>query len=456
MLLNAFVVLVLLLAPASSSQFLVSTPPQSDFTLQSGQATTERISLASDGTQGDSYSFNSSISADGRYVAFESIATNLGSGNTSQKGDIFVRDRQTGQTEWISPSPSGSFGDGISAGPCISADGRYVVFESDATNLVSGDINGRRDIFLRDRQTDLTELISLTSTGTQSNNDSTESCVSADGRYVVYQSLATNLIPGDTNNANDLFLRDRQTGLTELISQTPGGTYSNDSSSRPIISEDGRFVVFDFAATDLVSIDINGKRDIFLRDRQIHTTEIISLNSEETQSNNSSMSSTLSADGRYVVFGSSASNLIPGDFNNSNDIYLRDRLTGQTGLISQSSDGTQGNSDSWSPSISADGRFISFGSTATNLVTADINGENDIFLYDRQAGLTKLISQSSDGTRGNSYSRSPSISAHGRFVVFYSASTNLVPADTNEVDDVFLRDLWGGSSNSLFLPVIIR
>jgi Tol biopolymer transport system component len=157
-----------------------------------------------------------------------------------------------------------------------------------------------------------------------------------------------------------------------------------------------------------------------------------------------------------VVFGSLATNLVPGDSNNSNDVFLRDRLTGQTVVISQSSDGTQGNSDSWTPSISADGRFVSFSSAATNLVTADNNGEIDIFLYDRQTGQTELISQSSDGTRGNSYSRSPSISAHGRFVVFFSASTNLVPADTNEVDDVFLRDLWGGSSNNLFLPVIIR
>jgi hypothetical protein len=457
MLLKVFAVLVLILTLDAGTQIKVASPAQPDLPLQAADATTECISLTSDETEGDGYSGKSSVSADGRFVAFQSYSTNLVSDDTNSASDVFVRDRQTGVTEWISLTESGTFGDADSGGPAISSDGRYVAFWSDATNMVSGDTNNRRDIFLRDRQMGVTEFISLDSLETKSNSFSDEPSVSGDGRYVVYHSFADNLTAEDNNGSYDVFLRDRQTGQTELISKNTGGAYSNGNSYRPDISTDGRYVVFESVATNMgVSNDTNNRLDIFLRDRQMSTTEMVSLNSDGIQGNGGSWFSSLTSDGRYVVFSSHATNLVLGDHNDKEDIYMRDRQTGQTWLISKSSDGSSGNQGSVNPSISANGRFITFGSTATNLVNGDVNGVTDVFLHDHLNNQTSLISQSPEGTWGNDRSWDVSISDHGRFVVFSSGSTNLVPTDTNAVDDIFLRNLWGESYDRLYLPITIN
>jgi Tol biopolymer transport system component/Ca2+-binding RTX toxin-like protein len=416
---------------------------------------TRRVSVASDGIQGNSGSGSHSISADGRYVAFDSYASNLVSGDTNSTGDIFIKDLQTGTTKRISVASDGTQGNNDSYYPSISADGRYVAFLSSATNLVSGDTNGVNDIFVKDLQTGTTKRISVASDGTQGNDQSynpsnpSNPSISADGRYVTFNSSATNLVSGDTNGAPDIFVKDLQTGTTKRISVASDGTQGNDGSSNPSISPDGRYVAFSSGASNLVSGDTNGVNDIFVKDLQTGTTRRISVASDGTQGNDGSSGPSISADGRYVAFNSTATNLVSGDTNGVNDIFVKDLQTGTTKRISVASDGTQGNDGSSNPSISADGRYVAFTSFASNLVSGDTNNNTDIFVKDLQTGTTKRISVASDGTQGNSYSYISSISADGRYVAFISEARNLVSGDTNNATDIFVHDL---SNNNL--PVV--
>jgi Tol biopolymer transport system component len=345
-------------------------------------------------------------------------------------------------TELVSVSSAGVQGNSSSYGtPSISADGRYVAFYSPASNLVSGDTNGSVDIFVRDRQTGTTELVSVSSSGVQGNGSSYSPSISADGRYVAFYSLASNLVTADTNLYEDVFVRDRQAGTTERVSVSSAGAQGNSSSYTPSISADGRYVAFRSYATNLVSGNVNGYSDIFVRDRQTGTTTRVSVANAGYEGNNDSSSPSISADGRYVAFASLASNLVSGagDTNGVEDIFVRDRQTGTTERVSVSSAGTQGNGASSSPSISADGRYVAFYSLASNLVSGDTNGTFDIFVRDRQTGTTELVSVSSSGVQGNSASSSPSISADGRYVAFYSPASNLVSGDTNGSADIFVR-----------------
>src|SRR5213078_1257125 len=238
---------------------------------------TARVSVDSAGTQGNSSSRAPALSADGRFVAFQSDATNLVVGDTNGKTDVFVHDRQTGPTERVSvASGGGRLGTGGSGGffafPSLSADGRLVAFQSDATNLVAGDTNGATDLFVHDRQTGTTERVSVASGGRQGNGFSAGPVLSADGRFVAFYSTATNLVAGDTNGATDVFVHDRQTGTTERVSVAPGGTQGNGSSAGPVLSADGGLVAFHSTATNLVAGDANGAYDVFVHDRAVSTT----------------------------------------------------------------------------------------------------------------------------------------------------------------------------------------
>jgi Tol biopolymer transport system component len=343
----------------------------------------ERVSLATDGTQGDSDSSGNdspSISADGRYVAFDSLSSNLVPGDTNGFSDVFVRDRQTNTTTRVSLATDGTQGDSYSDNPSISADGRYIAFRSNASNLVPGDTNGTEDIFVRDRQTNTTTRVSVASDGTQGNDFSDNPSISADGRYVAFESYASNLVPGDTNATYDIFVRDRQTNTTTRVSVASDGTQGNNGSSYPSISADGRYVAFASIAGNLVPGDTNGLYDIFVRDRQTNTTTRVSVATDGTQGNDYSLNPHISADGRYIAFESAASNLVPGDTNGTNDIFVRDRQTNTTTRVNVASDGTQGNGYSAFSSISADGRYVAFASYANNLVPGDTNGAYDVFV----------------------------------------------------------------------------
>ncbi len=403
--------------------------------------TTERVSVATGGGQTTGgHSYIPAISADGRFVAFSSDATNLVSGDTNGFRDIFVHDRLTGTTERVSVSTGGTEADGVSETPAISADGRFVAFYSDATNLVSGDTSGVSEIFVHDRQTGTTERVSVAMGGAEANGGSLYAAISADGRFVAFYSDANNLVSSDTNGRGDIFVHDRQTGTTERVSITTGGIQADGYSFRPVISADGRFVAFDSDATDLVSGDTNGTTDVFVHDRQTGTTERVSVATGGTEANSTSDTPAISADGRFVAFRSFADNLVSGDTNADTDIFVHDRQTGTTERVSVATGGTEANSTSDTPAISADGRFVTFYSNATDLVGGDTNSAPDVFVHDRQAGTTERVSVATGGTEGNGNSGTAAISADGRFVTFASTATNLVSGDSNNATDIFVRD----------------
>jgi Tol biopolymer transport system component len=405
---------------------------------------TQRVSVDSGGISGNGDSVFPSISADGRWVAFHSLAANLVAGDTNGSWDVFVRDRQSGTTERVSVDSGSVQGSDDSFFPSVSADGRFVAFHSPATNLVPGDTNGMWDVFVRDRQSGTTERVSVESGGAQGNDHSISPSISADGRYVAFVSFATDLVLGDTNFAHDIFVRDRQSGTTQRVSVDSSGAQGDSDSDFPSISPDSRYVVFRSNATNLVPGDTNGLIDIFVRDRQGGTTERVSVDSSGAESDGSSYSGVISANGRCVTFFSLATNLVTGDTNFAYDAFVRDRSGGTTERVSISSSGGQGDGPSYSNSISADGRYVAFSSSAANLVFADTNGTSDIFVRDRQLGTTVRMSVSSGGAQGSSNSYAPSMSAEGRFAAFYSEATDLVPWDTNGFSDIFVRDRLGG------------
>jgi len=362
---------------------------------QSG--TTERVSVATGGSEADDHSHTLlSISADGRYVAFYSRATNLVAGDTNGVEDVFVHDRQTGTTERVSVATGGAQGNagsgiGILSRPAISADGRFVAFNSQATNLVTSDLNGAEDVFLRDRQNGTTERVSVTSGGLEGDSASHTASISPDGRFVVFHSDATNLVVGDTNAFHDIFVRDRQAGTTQRVSVATGGAQAIGPPSGEIlysaISADGRFVAFDSDATNLVVGDTNGVSDVFVRDRQAGSTVRVSVAAGGAEGVGSSLFPSISADGRFVAFTSYSTNLVPGDTNSFADVFVRDLQLDTTERVSVATDGTQSRGSSGShnvqPSISADGRFVAFMGMAPNLVAGDTNGAFDIFMRDR-------------------------------------------------------------------------
>jgi hypothetical protein len=385
-----------------------------------------------------------SISADSRYVAFLSQANNLVTGDTNGHVDVFVHDRLTGETTCVSVGPNGEQANAGSFSASISADGRYVAFASEATNLLENRTNGQFNVFVHDRSTGTTSLVSVSSNGTQGNGDSADPDISPDGRFVAFQSLAQNLVVNDTNGQLDVFVHDRMTGETTRVSISTNGVEGNNWSSSPAISADGRYVAFYSFARNLIDgQNIRYQRNAFVHDRSTGTTSLVSVSSNGTNGAGDSFSTDISADGRYVAFYSTASNLVSGDTNGQTDAFVHDRITGETTRVSISTNGTQGTGGSFRPSLSADGRLVAFESIANNLVEHDENKVPDIFVHDRQTGQTSLVSIANDGSQGNKYSYNPSISADGQFVAFSSDATNLVADDTNDRRDIFVYDRAG-------------
>ena len=328
------------------------------------------------------------ISADGRWVAFVSSADNLVPGDTNGASDVFVYDRQTGATTRVSVGPGGGQANTdafylAASRTSISADGRWVAFESPASNLVPGNTNASYDVFVHDMQTGTTTRVSMGPAGTQGNGSSTSAAISDDGRWVTFRSLASNLVAGDTNGSDDVFVHDRQTATTTRVSVSSAGAPGNNRSTSPAISADGRWVTFQSLASNLVAGDTNESYDVFVHDRQTATTTCISVGPGGAQGISHGTSPAISADGRFVSFVSLAANLVPGGDTASSDAFVHDRQTGTTTRMSASSGGAPGNDGSEYATISADGRWVAFHSLASNLVTADTNNSIDVFLRDR-------------------------------------------------------------------------
>ncbi|MGI8994660.1 MAG: TolB family protein [Nocardioidaceae bacterium] len=406
------------------------------------QDSTLRVSVSSSGLQAHGSSFDPALSANGRYVAFYSAASNLVAGDTNGVFDVFVRDRTNGVTRRVSVSSSGLQANRGSLDPSISADGRYVAFSSQSSRLVAGDTNGRTDVFVRDRMNHVTRRVSVSSNGSQVRKGSFVPSISADGRYVAFFSRASHLVAGDTNSADDVFVRDRKNHITRRVSVSSSGLQSNARSDDPSISAHGRYVAFTSLASNLVAGDTNGSYDVFVRDRKNHVSSQVSVSLSGLPADGFSSEPSVSSGGRYVAFTSFASNLVAEDTNGSYDVFVRDRVNGVTSLVSVSSDGLQANLKSGNPSISAHGRYVAFYSYASNLVAEDTNGTYDVFVRDGANGATSLASVSSAGLAADGLSGEPSISADGRSLAFTSEASNLVAGDTNSAYDVFVRDPW--------------
>ncbi len=396
-----------------------------------GTAKTKLISKTSAGApaSGGGSSESAAISGSGRFVAFRSLATNL-PGNPAIP-DVYAHDRKTGRTTLISKTSSGEpAADGFSSNPAISASGRYIAFESIASNLPGA--NGLTQVYVHDRKTRRTRLLSKTSAGEPANGASFNISLSATGRFVAFNSGATNL-PGSPA-FSDVYVHDRKTRKTKLVSKTSTGETLDEVAGAPSISASGRFVAFDSDATNLPGNDGAGITDVFVRDRKRDTTRLVSKSSSGATGDDSSFRPSISARGRFVAFASSADNF-PGS-PSTQDIHVHDRKTGKTRLVSKTSGGAPANESSSGPSISASGRFVAFASTATNLPgdTAFTN----VYVHDRRRGKTRLMSQTSAGAPATGGpSDEASISARGLFVAFDSAADNL-PGD-DEFANVYVR-----------------
>ncbi|RIL04457.1 MAG: hypothetical protein DCC71_14120 [Proteobacteria bacterium] len=379
------------------------------------------------------------MSADGRFVAFSSAGTNLVDGDSNGVSDVFMRNLVNPAQFRVSLAHDGSQGNGDSFAPAVSATGRFVAFVSRASNLVPGDTNGRGDVFVRDLGFGGTVTrVSVTQTGGQANQASASPAISADGRYVAFSSFASNLVTSDTNGVSDIFVRDRVAGTTQLVSVSTAGQVANGASVAPAVSADGRYVAFRSVASNLVADDTNGFQDVFVHDRVARTTERVSVPDLSGQANGHSFELDISGEGRYVVFESAATNLVSGDGNGANDVFVRDRIAGTTTRASVNTDGVEGNGASRKPVISADGRHVAFVTSATNLgLLSDVHAGADIYHHDRATHSTQVVSIDPDrflfghGDFGN-----PSISADGRLIVFDGVERS----SPQIFQDVWLRD----------------
>jgi Tol biopolymer transport system component len=402
---------------------------------------TDRVSVSTAGAQADDDSDWPALSASGRWVAFGSYATNLAAGDADMHHDVFLHDRKTGATTLVSAGLGGAGASGASFEPALSKSGRIVAFDSQASNLVEGDGNGDADVFVLDRKTGTLERVSVGAQGEEGDGLSVTASLSASGRWVAFYSEAGNLVADDGNGARDVFVRDRKLGLIERASVALDGGDANGDSDWPSISANGRWVAFESDATNLVPDDDNLKFDIFVRDRKAGTTQRVSVSSTGAQAIGHSTLPALSANGRWVAFESAASNLVEGDLNGKQDVFVHDRLTGVTALASVSSAGAQANASCVLPAVSGSGRWIAWDSISTNLVEDDGNGDGDVFVHDRVTGSTVRASLDSSGAEGDRVSFLAALSLSGRYVAFVSEAGNLVAGDDNLADDVFVRDL---------------
>lgn len=376
-----------------------------------------------------------------------------------------------------STTTAGVSGDRYSDNPAVNGDGRFTAFVSDSTNFGTLDTNGVRDVFLFDNQTSLVRRINISQQGVQANAGSSNPAISGDGRFVAFASDATNLVFGDTNGFTDIFVVDAVTGAIARESVVTGGGQANGSSFRPAVSADGRYIAFESYASNLSTLATPGPTQIYLRDRTAGTTTLVSQ-SAGVAGNAVSLQAAISGDGRYVAFASDASNLVGGDTNAARDIFVRDLTAGTTVRVSVATSGAEANGPSRAPSINrnpgnpSDGRFIAFGSEATNLVAGDTNGVSDVFVRDQIGSTTTRVSVSSAGTQGTDPtdptltgsrlgSINPSISATGRYVAFASLADNLTPgdavgrfspADNNAALDIFVNDRDVNASGTFDSP----
>jgi hypothetical protein len=349
--------------------------------------------------------------------------------------------RANGSTQLISQNLSGLSANDFSTGPAISADGRHVGFTSWADDLVPNDANGNPDAFVWDAATGQTRMVDVDANGVQGNDAAIMGALSSDGRWAVFSSASSNLVPGDTNGTSDVFVKDLVTNAIERVSLSSAGTQANADASSNAISWDGRFVAFVSAATNLVPNDTNGRPDVFLRDRLLGTTILVSVDSNGVQGSDASgtipsvdaFGLGISADGARVAFLSRAPNLVANDTNGQVDVFVRDVVAGTTVRVDVDSGGAQ-SAGIFVPAfvgntvvISADGNHVAFVSQSSDLVSGDTNGVTDVFEHDLSTGITQRVSVGPAGEQANDESFTPALSADGRYATFITRALNFGP-----------------------------
>ena len=353
-----------------------------------------------------------------------------------------------GNMELVSYGVGGTSAHGDSLEPACSADGRFVVFASNADDLIVGDTNGVYDVFVRDVVSGVTERVSVSTLGVEADAASERPDISLDGRYVVFESMATNLVTTpDLNGFKDVYVHDRQTGQTRRVSTTAAAVDADGASTDASISADGAVIAFKSEAKNLIANDQNGVADVFVEDAAAGGITRVSVSSTGAEADGFSgqlYGVDVSGDGRFVAFASFATNLVPGDLNASSDIFVHDRLNSTTERVSVTNTGAEADWTSRSATISYDGNIVAFDSAATNLVIGDLNGSPDCFVRDRAAGTTTIISVAEDDTPGSGFSRAPMVSGDGNVVCFESFASELVPDDTNGVLDAFRYHIPSG------------
>jgi hypothetical protein len=396
------------------------------------------------GQMGALKSNNPHLSSNGRYVVFESYSADLVAGDQNLYPDVYLRDMQTGAITLVSAGSEGLYsseGNNYSGFPDISADGRWVVFSSASSNLVPGDNNKQRDVFLYDSITQQVSLVSQTKSGAAANGLSTSPAISDDGRVVVFSSTASNLVgkaEGFSING-DIYSKNLVTGQVEQISVAMNGAMSSSFSASPAVNRDGSVIAFFSYASNLVSNDNNNSADVFVHKSGV--TKLVSSDKNGVQGNAFSMNPQLTKAGDKVAFDSCADNLVTGDTNGKRDAFLKNIDTGDIQRVSESQSGQQANGHSIVLSISDDGRYVVFSSEATNLIdgVVDTNGKIDIFVKDMITKQVTRISDASNGIQSNKDSYQADISGDGSTVVFSSDADNLIEGDSNYSTDLF----WG-------------
>ncbi|MCK6445581.1 MAG: hypothetical protein L6Q99_04250 [Planctomycetes bacterium] len=389
-----------------------------------------------------SWAYVPGLSGDGRFVAWVSSDSNFVAGDNNFDTDTFVRDRENGAVECVSVGPAGTPTLGSSLFSAISRDGRFVLFYSDSNQLVSGDTNGKQDGFLRDRDLGVTERITVGTGGTggvQANDYGSGMAITDDGRWVVFITTASNLAPGDVPFTNDAFLRDRASGVTSLVSYDLAGNPGSGHSIGTDVTQDGRYVAFYSFSDTLIAGDANGKADVFVRDMQTGALERLSVDASGIEGDRDSWYPVMSDDGRYVAFESRSNNLVPNDTNGEYDIFLRDRVANTISRISTDAFGGDLDGASTTVRMSADARWLVFQSSATNLVANDTNGVLDVFLHDRLNAATTRVSLGWTGSEVDASASDARVSDDGRLVAFTSNATTLT-ANDRIAADVYVRD----------------
>jgi Tol biopolymer transport system component len=403
---------------------------------------TERVSVATSGGDPSANSSWPSVSANGRYVAFSSWASNLVPGDANDQSDIFVADRATGSTTLVSLASDGTQANGSSFTPSISADGNIVAFRSDATNLVAGDDEGHVDIFVHVLSTGRTIRVSQRPSGRGANEDSQDPSISADGRAVAFASLASNLVTVPVNATGlccDIFVHRISTGANTLGDPMRNGDGASDSFL-PVLSATGRFLAFGSWGCEIAKgVECLDESNVYELDTKTGKMTLVSRAYSGDVGFGCGANPAISADGSQVAFISDGANLVRHDTNSAYDVFLRDLSTGVTTRVSVTSKEGQTNGGLGRVTMSGDGRYVVFQSDAWNIVPGDENLVSDVFARDTLTGRTFRASVASDGSEADGYSADAAISADGSVIAFASDADNLAPADANLTTDIFAR-----------------